>query len=147
MPSTRVLTSLALLLGSAGLAADPCATVVADTVAEMRAGAGAAWNADMERAVRAAAGSACVKSQSGRYGQAPDAGTEAEAGLRDEALAGSAARPASDATTGDSGQPAQAAEPEDDDEGGFSIGGLKFRGASGSPSQKPYERNRDGEGD
>ena len=114
--------------GSAVAAEDPCSAVVADTVAEMRAGAGSGWDDDVESLVRAAAGAACVKSRSVRY-----AAPEVES-LQDTPVA---AGPSASAE----------ATPESDDEeddGSFSIGGLKIRGSSGSPSQKSFERARDG---
>ena len=111
-----------LLLSPVPALADTCDAVVADTVAEIRAGAGDTWNDAIERAVRAAAGSACVKASSGRY-----AGTRTPAEDRD-------ADGAVVQTAGDADGPA-------DD--GFDVGGLTIRGMSGSPGRKPYERQRD----
>ena len=148
MVFARTLVMSALTLLSAAVVAEPCDTVVEDTIAEMRAGAGDDWSSELERAVRAAAGSACVKAQSGRY-QERSSGAVADEALMDEAVqrgagaaadstAGAAASQVSDA----GGKETEQEDAGDDEEEGFSIGGLTIRGASGSPSKKSYERAR-----
>jgi hypothetical protein len=73
-PSLSAASLLALIaLGTSSVvslpaaAEDPCADIIRDTVAEMRAGADGWWGDDVESIVRAAAGSACVKARSDRY--------------------------------------------------------------------------------
>jgi len=139
MSFARTLAMSALLMMSAAVAAGSCDSVVEDTVAEMRAGAGAGWSSDLERAVRAAAGSACVKAQSGRYEGQPQV-VAAEDILEDEPMLSSSGAAAT-AMGGDAVP--QASDAGDEEEDGFSIGGLTIRGASGSPSKKSYERSRD----
>jgi hypothetical protein len=140
MPYLRTLSAAALALASAGTAAaDPCSAVVDDTVAELRAGASAAWSPDVELLVRTAAGAACVKANSGRYGAAADLVPIGEAKGYASGETGTVSVQAADPSN------AEGAEDADEDEEGFSIGGLKIRGASGSPAKKPYERARDGD--
>ena len=98
--------------------ADVCSEVVSDTVAEMRAGAGANWTEDMEALVRSAAGSSCIKATSARYGQM------SSERVTSETVSGAAPAAA-----------AEAAEPAKDDE-------LVIRPLTSSPSKKPYERAR-----
>ena len=144
MVFARTLVMSALTLLSAAVVAEPCDTVVEDTIAEMRAGAGDDWSSEVERAVRAAAGSACVKAQSGRY-EERSPGAVADEPLMDEALQRGAGA-AADSTAGAAvSQASDAGDEEagDGEEEGFSIGGLTIRGASGSPSKKSYERARE----
>jgi hypothetical protein len=145
--------AFAAALASAPLAAaDPCSEVVADTVAEMRAGAAGGWSADAESLVRAAAGSACVKARSARYPQeaparpAAAAAQAAGAGPGGDRDAGNAAETVTGKAAADGGAPssdktAQGAAGADE-ERGFSLGGITLRGQSGSPTKKPYERVR-----
>lgn len=136
----RQLACTVLLAGSASVLASPCEQVVADTVAEMQAGATGGWNADAENLARAAAGSACVKAYSGRYGtgdSAMSAGGAAPASHSEDV----AANTQSAAAEAGAGTDDTATEKEDE-EGAFSLGGLTFRNLSGSPSRKPYERSR-----
>lgn len=119
--------------------ADSCADVVADTVAEIRAGAIGGWSADAENLARAAAGSACIKAQSGRYGAAPKSAVKemsvsasAQASNQSGASAGAADAAATEKSEADG----------EADDGSWSVGGLTFRSMSGSPTQKPYERQR-----
>lgn len=144
MVFARTLVMSALTLLSAAVVAEPCDTVVEDTIAEMRAGAGDDWSSEVERAVRAAAGSACVKAQSGRYEERSPAAV-AEEPLMDEALQGSAGAAADSTAAAAVPQASDAGDEQagNDEEEGFSIGGLTIRGASGSPSKKPYERARE----
>ncbi|WP_439100743.1 hypothetical protein [Congregibacter sp.] len=119
--------------------ADPCMDVVADTVAEMRAGADGWWNEDIEGLVRAAAGSACIKAQSKRYRAAGDVLS------KEESVSSLAAPSQASDTSGAqnaSGPTGEAANAQEEDDGSWSIGGLTIRSMSGSPSQKPYERAR-----
>ena len=122
-----------LLLSPVPALADTCDAVVADTVAEIRAGAGDTWNDAIERAVRAAAGSACVKASSGRYASTRTPAEDRDAdGAVVQTAPVEADPPAEEAGDADG--------PADD---GFDVGGLTIRGMSGSPGRKPYERQRD----
>lgn len=136
---------VSLLASPAG--AGPCTAIIDDTVAEMRAGADGWWSDEVEGLVRAAAGSACVKVQSGRYaktGGAPAPG--------DDAVAAAAKATAPDNRTGSDtavvSESAQAGEERDSqqeadgDDGSWSFGGMTFRSLSGSPGTKPYQRKR-----
>lgn len=133
--ATLVVVALA---GSAAAAESACDAVVADTVAEMRAGAGDTWNDSMERLARAAAGSACVKSQSGRYAPITTSMPQkAPQSVGEEALSSEVASTAPAETQAEANEAAS-----NETEEGVKIGGLTFRSLSGSPSKKPYERSR-----
>lgn len=127
----NVISGLALGLGAMVGSAfgSPCSEVVEDTVAELRAGASEQWSAAAEQLARAAAGAACVKARSDRYGE-----VVAESSVRGEVVG---------ATKADNEIPAQA-PPEDAvaDDGSWEVGGLTFRSLGGSPGQKPYQRRR-----
>lgn len=114
-----------------------CSDVATDTLEELRAGVSDTLDAELEELIRTAAGSACVKALSGRYGEPlrePKAKVE-ESSVIPVAVAEQAP------LTEDS----QQADSEGTEEG-WSFGGLKFRSLSGSPGSKPYERQRkDGE--
>jgi hypothetical protein len=143
----QVLKPLTIVFAAACAAAafaDPCDDIVSDTVAEMRAGAAASWSADAERLVRAAAGSACVKAASTRYGLGPD-GASTTGQRKVNTQEDSAGATATDAARGDvSDNTAQTGEASvDRDDGSWSMGGLTFRSMSGSPGKKPYERQRE----
>jgi hypothetical protein len=125
------------LLPIAGFA-DPCAEVVADTLAEMRAGADGWWSDDVQNLVRAAAGSACIKAQSGRYGATPQSAGEAMS----ISAVGAASDEAGTQPKQGSDTPDTGGEAQETDDGSWSVGGLTFRSMSGSPTQKPYERQR-----
>lgn len=129
----RQLATLPALVFAASVLADPCSDVAGDTVAELRAGAGDWWNEDIEGLVRAAAGSACVKALSGRYGAAASP-------MAEEAVA---ANPTSEpqAAAASATEAAEGAE-ESEDSDSWSFGGLTFKSMSGSPGKKPYERSR-----
>lgn len=114
------------LYGPNGLAAS-CDEIVSDTVAEMRAGAGAAWSEAGEELVRRSAGAACVKARSTRY-EAPQTNPDEPDTVPGEPTASSEIVDES---------PGEAA-----DDGSWTFGGLKFRSNNGSPGQKPYERQR-----
>jgi hypothetical protein len=119
---------------------DSCSNIVAATVAELRAGA-AGWDEAIEALVRSAAGSACVKAQSGAYVSAPaspapgaaeDASAEVsgnEPAAEPEALAAADTTETSDAA-------------EDDGKAGWKFLGFEVNSVTGSPGQKPYERKR-----
>ncbi|GEM_PF-1554654 len=115
------LLALCMLAGTAQ--ADPCADIIQDTIAELRAGAGALWSEEAEGIARAAAGSACIKATSGRYA------TKAESTEESTEM--------SVASDG-----AQEGKTEEASDGSWSVGGLTFRGMSGAPSKKPYQRER-----
>lgn len=141
--STYLATTLAstVLLLLPGMAlAGPCDEVVEDTLAELRAGAAAPWSDEVEALARAAAGSACVKAASGRYGaEAPAVAQEVvvstEAAIAPTVDAASAAAAGQEAT-------AETAAADADD-GSWNIGGLTVRSLSGSPAKKPYQRQRE----
>lgn len=115
--------------------AGPCTAVIDDTVAEMRAGADGWWSHEVEGLVRAAAGSACVKAQSGRY-----AATDGDVDSHDDVLA--ADEDASASAPVPAGDASNAQEATDSDDGSWSFGGMTFRSLSGSPGSKPYQRKR-----
>lgn len=129
---------------SASAAARPCEAVASDTVAEMRAGASSNWNAELEQLVRAAAGAACVKALSGRYGS-DNAVAGADAGMRSGAVAASEGK-GEGASQGSAGQNSGQGESDaaENDDGSFSIGGITIRGQSGASHKKPYQRTREG---
>ncbi|EED34621.1 hypothetical protein NOR51B_559 [Luminiphilus syltensis NOR5-1B] len=119
-----VVCALSLVCCVSGNASeDPCQEIVNATLAEVRAGADTAMSDDDAALVRLAAGSACVKAMSGRY---------AEVAAAPEVV--------SETVTKDEPRPEAASDEEDD--GSFEAGGITFRPLSGSPSKKPYERNR-----
>ena len=97
----------------------PCPDVVADTVAELKAGGSAGWNDELESLVRTAAGSGCVKALSGRYGSAR-ANQLSEEGVNAQSAS------EADNVAAESG----VEEP------------LEFKPLSGSPTKKPFERRR-----
>lgn len=149
MRHALTLTLGALLCQPLTSFADPCTDVVADTVAELRAGADGWWSEDIEGLVRAAAGSACIKAQSRRYQVTDDAVGGAPA-VSTAPVPSSDARAmdtvsSSETAAGDTQGNAQGSaqgDGEKEDDGSWSIGGLTIRSMSGSPSQKPYERAR-----
>lgn len=117
----HVVLALLLLPSAAVVCAqpNPCPSVVADTVAELKAGGSAWWNNDVESLVRTSAGSACVKALSGRYGST-QINTLTEEGVNTNSTA--AAKNIS-------------AEPTTEEP-------LDFKPLSGSPTKKPFERRR-----
>lgn len=131
-----LLALVALSASATVLADESCTDVVSDTLAEMRVGVGDAWNSDIERLARAAAGAACVKAMSGRY----DA-MMAEKRVSADALA---EEPVANAKAGQAevGQSSTGKVAEDSDDDSWSFGGLTFKSMSGSPGKKPYERQR-----
>ena len=130
MQGRVVLTGLLLAMGltaASAKAETDCAAVVSATVAEIAAGAGDRWSPPVENLVRAAAGSACVKAVSGRY----TAKTHAS---------GESSFDAGPHTTTIDGADVVAEDPSaagDDASTGFT-----FKPLSGSPTRKPYERQR-----
>lgn len=125
-----VLAGLLLVMGLAAVnakAETDCAAVVSATVAEIAVGAGDRWSPRVENLVRAAAGSACVKAISGLYG--------------DKTLSsGESSFDAGPHTATVDGTDAVAKDPSaasDDASTGFT-----FKPLSGSPTRKPYERQR-----
>lgn len=116
---------LAALLPAQALA--DCREIVANTLAEMRAGA-PEWNEDMERIARTAAGSACVKAGGDASGV-----QRRDAAISEEAV-----------SAGDSEAAAQAASAEGEgDEAWHPLKGFKFNKVTGTPGKKPYERRRE----
>jgi len=130
MQDCRVLAGLFLIMAVLTVTAKAetdCTSVVTATVAEIKAGAGDRWSQPIENLVRSAAGSACVKALSGRYGQ--------------RAL--STGVPSTDA--GPHAISLDEAEPVADDSSAASAEsstGISFKPLSGSPTRKPYERQR-----
>lgn len=111
----RLVLGLLLLPNAAVFAQpSPCAGVVEDTVAELKAGAAGWWSAEAEALVRTSAGSACVKALSSRYGVGGSNDVNAEALEPDTA--------------------ATAAKTDEEP--------LDFKPLSGSPAKKPFERRR-----
>ncbi len=130
MQGRVVLPGLLLVMGlgaASAKAETDCAAVVAATVAEIAVGAGDRWSPPVERLVRAAAGSACVKAMSGRY--------------TDKTLtSGESSFDAGPHTTTIDGADEVA---EDSSAAGDDAStGLIFKPLSGSPTRKPYERQR-----
>lgn len=78
----RVITAVTLtgLSWCAVSAEADCQLVVADTVAEVRAGFAGDWTDQLERLVRSSAGAACVKVRSERYDSDQAAGKGASSG-------------------------------------------------------------------
>ena len=102
-----------------------CQAVVAATLDELALGATSEWTATHADLAKSAAGSACLKAASGRYGE----------DLIVESV-GMASGTQPTATT--DGKPAESrSDPE-----GEEVGGLRFKPMTGSPTQKPYERAR-----
>lgn len=97
----------------------PCPRVVADTVAELKAGGSGWWNDELEALVRTAAGSACVKALSGRYGPV-QANQLTEEGVNTQ-------------SAGEAGSEVPESGAEEP---------LEFKPLSGSPTKKPFERRR-----
>ena len=127
----RVISGLVLGLGAMTGPAfgSSCGEVVEDTVAELRAGASAQWSEAAEQLARAAAGAACVKARSERYGDA----------MLESSVAGESVG----AANAENGNRAEAAaEGEIADDGSWEVGGLTFRSLGGSPGQKSYQRRR-----
>ena len=123
----------ALLSPAAAGAATSCSDIAAATVAELKAGA-AEWTDSIESLVRSAAGSACVKAQSGAF-TSEAAGEKAadekieEAVIREEQIAAA--------------NTAAAEETEEDDgKAGWKFLGFEVNSVTGSPAEKPYERKR-----
>ncbi|MEM6302533.1 MAG: hypothetical protein AAF749_12390 [Pseudomonadota bacterium] len=111
-----------------------CEQVIEDTVAEIRAGASGWWSGGPEQIVKTSAASACIKAMSGRYASASTyTGSPATGSVASSSEASSAA--GSDTSEAQN-------ETEEKDDGSWSFGGLTFKAMSGSPSKKPYERNR-----
>ena len=118
--NSRVLLVLAIFSASHVVAETDCEAVVAATLEEMRLGAGEEWSGVEEAAARAAAGSACLKASSGRYGDT----------LVVESLGVAAAEEGTAAST-------SAKDPVAEE-----AGGIRINPMSGAPGQKPYERSR-----
>ena len=118
----KMLVSLLLLLPTTAMVfaqSNPCENVVADTVAELKAGGSQWWSDDVESLVRTSAGSACIKALSGRYGSSQPAES-----IEDN-VSGQAGGDVSSAPVA----------PVEDEP-------LEFKPLSGSPTKKPFERRR-----
>ena len=136
MKNRCLFTLLAFLLPHMALA--DCRDIVERTVAETRAGS-SEWNEDMERLVRSAAGSACVKA--GNDDAAP---ASSPSPLNERAVVPAAA-PDSTATANvsSSEDSQQSVASEEKDEDWHPLKGFKFNPVTGSPGKKPYERRRE----
>lgn len=100
----------------------------------MRAGA-SEWDEATERAVRAAAGSACVKAS---------ATQAAPAEIREQAVAPLPAVGETDAaSTAAGGDAQQMSADAGEDEEWTPLKGFKFNPVTGAPGKKPYERRRE----
>ncbi len=117
------LLAVTLLTFGEAMAETDCEAVIAATLDELRLGSSGQWTAAEEGTARAAAGSACLKASSGRYGDTlvVESIGVASGGATELQPAG-----------GDSGR-----EPDEEE-----SGGIRFTPMSGSPGQKPYERSR-----
>jgi len=118
----------ALLMLAAGpvLAQTDCTAVVAATLEEMRLGAAGQWSAAEEAAARAAAGSACLKADSGRYGSSVV--VESIDVARTEG--------------GEGGEGGSSNTTDAQESDGGESSGIRFTPMTGAPGQKPYERSR-----
>jgi len=130
MQNCRVLAGLFLVMGVLTMTAKAetdCASVVTATVAEIKAGAGDRWSQPVENLVRSAAGSACVKALSGRYGQSALSTDEPMTDAGPHVTSLDETEPVADNTSAASAE---------------SGTGITFKPLSGSPTRKPYERQR-----
>ena len=118
--NSRVLLVVAIFSASQVAAETDCEAVVAATLEEMRLGAAGQGSAAEETAARAAAGSACLKASSGRYGDA----------LVVESIGVAAA---------DDGAAVSNSGKDTVDE---EASGIRITPMTGAPGQKPYERSR-----
>lgn len=110
---------------SAVIAEIDCQAVVAATLDELALGAPAEWTDTDADLARSAAGSACLKAASGRYGD----------DLTVESIDVSSDTPGATNASG------KAVENQNDPEG-EETGGFRIKPMTGSPTQKPYERAR-----
>jgi len=125
----RVILGLMFTCSTSAVTAEiDCQAIVAATLDELALGATSEWTATHADLARSAAGSACLKAASGRYGE----------DLLVESVGISSDTQPTAATDG------QAAESPSGPEG-EETGGLRFKPMTGSPTQKPYERARSGE--
>ena len=130
MQGRVVLPGLLLVMGltaASAKAETDCAAVVSATVAEIAVGAGDRWSPPVENLVRAAAGSACVKAVSGRYTAKTHTSGESsfDAGPHTTTIDGADEVAEDSSAAGDDAST-----------------GLIFKPLSGSPTRKPYERQR-----
>lgn len=122
----RVILGLMFTCSTSAVTAEiDCQAVVAATLDELALGAMSEWTATHADLARSAAGSACLKAASGRYGE----------DLLVESVGVSSDTQPTAAIGG------QAADSKSDPEG-EETGGLRFKPMTGSPTQKPYERAR-----
>ena len=122
----RVILGLMFTCSAGAVTAEiDCQAVVAATLEELALGAASEWTTTHTDVAKSAAGSACLKAASGRYGD----------DLIVESVAISS-NPEVTATTGDT-----TAESKGDPEAA-DTGGIRFKPMTGSPTQKPYERAR-----
>lgn len=130
MEGRVVLPGLLLVMGlsvASAKAETDCAAVVSATVAEIAVGAGDRWSPPVENLVRAAAGSACVKAVSGRYAAKtqPSGESSFDAGPHTTTIDG-----------------ADVVAEDSSNAGDDASTGFTFKPLSGSPTRKPYERQR-----
>jgi hypothetical protein len=101
-----------------------CEAVVAATLEELALGAASEWTTTHTDVAKSAAGSACLKAASGRYGD--------DLIVESVAISSNTERTATTSDTTESKGDPEAAE----------TGGIRFKPMTGSPTQKPYERAR-----
>ena len=122
----RVILGLMFTCSAGAVTAEiDCQAVVAATLDELALGATSEWTAMHADLARSAAGSACLKAASGRYGE----------DLIVESVGATSDTHRSATTDG------KTAESQSDSEG-EDTGGIRFKPMTGSPTQKPYERAR-----
>lgn len=122
----RVILGLMFTCSASAVTAEvDCQAVVAATLDELALGATSEWTATHADLAKSAAGSACLKAASGRYGE--DLIVESVGISSDTQL-----------TASPDGKTAESKSDSEGDEGG----GLRFKPMTGSPTQKPYERAR-----
>jgi hypothetical protein len=118
----------ALLIPTASVAADPCRSIVAATIAELRAGA-VVWDEAIEALVRSAAGSSCVKTLSGSYAVMETRLMPTGVDMASTEVQG--------ITVTDTEAPTL--EPKEG-KAGWKFLGFDVNTVPGSPGRKPYER-------
>jgi hypothetical protein len=117
-------------------ASEQCADVASSTLAEIEAGAGAPLTDDVAALVRRAAGSACVKARSGRYGaeQTSAAGAQSSVAIAESS--------ASDANASTGSTETDTTKEDKKESSLWPFDAVKVNDVSASPSKKPYQRKR-----
>lgn len=121
----RVILGLMFTCSAGAVTAEiDCQAVVAATLEELALGAASEWTTTHTDVAKSAAGSACLKAASGRYGD--------DLIVESVAISSNTERTATTSDTTESKGDPEAAE----------TGGIRFKPMTGSPTQKPYERAR-----